>query len=868
MRNILSLTACLLLCVALQAGAQLTTPLGVEFLGRDQYATGDPACQGVNPTDVAGVVPQGYWFAVDNFYNVNLSCDPTTFSADNGTTTSILDTNGNPTGVTLSFSASDSWDDNVNIANITMPNAKLMQGTIKQANGSHVPITFTFNNVPPGQYDVYVYCDLDGNGMVASLWDFYNISTNYILEQQQFYDTNTFVQSTATSAASATTVANYVKFSLGTDARGQIGILGQYVQSTLGMGVTAIQLVPKGALLPNTTPVSFLSEPASRRGALGASNITFQAAIRGPLSYLQWFRNGAPIPGETNLTYTPSPIASGDNGAAFSVIASNNVNSITSTNAILTVGQFVTNNGVGVLDGGIINITTQPQSATIIANRGTAAFTTAATTAGFTGDTSGAQPPLNYQWQTAPPGSSTFTNIPNATHPSYRTTLLGLADNGRQYRNNITYSTLFSSVATVTVLPNTNPPVVTAGAIAKNNGTTTSTIEVGVSFDEQVDQTTLVPGNFSLSSGSISSLKVATNSFVTYQSAILEATGLTPGSTYTLTAKGVTDLSGNVLKSTNVSFTVPTSVYWAEIGTPPAPGQVIPVGTNGFDILNGGRQEWNSYDEVDMAYVVKTNDFDVQVQVIYVEPASEWTRCGLVARNWLDIGNQSDAGGTSINSTNHLCSAYAQTHVNGSQDLLDTGLWDPSDPVQIANAGSNNNHEQNQRLAAGAATTSWLTGTSVGPPQFPDNVFLRLARQGTLITGYASTDGVNWTNQGTTTLTDQTNVMCVGVSLSVETGNIWPASGFNVFTAPFDPKYDRLFVAQFRNFKDHVASSGGTPTLSISESASGISITFSGSGLQQSPTVGPGATWTAVTGAKSPYPVPKGASTMFYRGVP
>jgi hypothetical protein len=407
------------------------------------------------------------------------------------------------------------------------------------------------------------------------------------------------------------------------------------------------------------------------------------------------------------------------------------------------------------------------------------------------------------------------------------------------------------------------------GAIAKNNGTSTSAIEVGVSFDEQVDPNTLVQGNFSLDSGSITSLKVATNSYVTYQSAILETTGLTPGSTHTLTAKGVTDLSGNVLKSTNISFTVPTGVYWAEIGAPPAPGQVIPVGKDGFDILNGGRQEWNSYDEVDMAYVAKTNDFDVKVQVIYVEPASQWTRCGLVARNWLDIGNQSDDNGKSANSTNHLFSAYAQTHVNGNQDLKDTGLWPASDPQQPQAGASNNSHEQNQRLTAGAATTGpWgtpLVSIPAGIPNFPD-VWLRLARQGANLHGYSSGDGVTWVDQGTTTLTDQTNVMYVGTSLSVETGNIWNGGNntFNVFTSGFDPQYDRLFVAQFRNFGDFASTIPSNPTVSITGGAS-LTITFTGSTLEQSPTVGASATWTTVTGATSPYTVPKGSSTMFFR---
>jgi hypothetical protein len=868
--KIVGLFSCCSLFCAIEAGAQLTTPLGVEFLGRDQYVTGDPACQGLNPSDVAGVVPQSSWNSIDNYYNLNLNVESATFSADNGTTVPLLDTNNSPTAVTLSFSASDSWDNNVNFTNISTPNAKLMQGTIKQANGSQVPITFTFNNVPPGNYDVYVYCDLDGSGMIASLWDLYNTTTNYIQEQQQFYDTNVFIQSTATSVAQATNVANYVKFNMNTDARGQIGILGQYAQSTLGMGVAAIQLVPKGAAQANTTPLSLLLQPISRRGADGTNDVTFTVSLKGPISYAQWLQNGAPIPGQTNISYTPNPISAATmQNAKISFTASNNINSVTTSNATLTVGQLITVNGVQLLNGGLVNITQQPANVTTVAVRGGPAKFSVAATSGYIGDASGASPPLFYQWQSAPKGSGTFTDILNATNKTYRTGVLQLADDGTQFRAAVTASdaVVNSLAALLTVLPNTNPPVATAGAITKNTGTNT-VVEVGVSFDEQVDPSTIVQGNFALSSGTVTGFKVTTNSYLTYASAILDTTGLTPGSNYTITAHGVKDLSGNVLPSTNLTFTVPAAIQWAEIGVPPAPGQVIPVGQDGFDILNGGRQEWNSYDEVDMAYVKKTNDFDVKVQVIYVEPASEWTRCGLVARNWLDIGYPSDAGGQSINSTNHLNSAYGQTHVNGTQDLQDTGLW--PDPTQIANGASNNSHEQNTRLAAGAATTSW--GSIVADPNvplaptFPD-AWIRLARQGANLHGYRSEDGVNWVDQGTETLTDQTNVMYVGVSLGVETGNIWNTATYNVFTATtFDPTFDRLFVAQFRNFGDYVASAGA-PTVSISESGSTLTINFTGSKLQQSPTVGAGAIWTAVTGAISPYTVPKSSAVMFFRAV-
>jgi hypothetical protein len=741
-----------------------------------------------------------------------------------------------------------------------------MQGTIKASTGGGVPGYFTFNNVPAGQYDVYIYGAVDGDGVVGHYYDLYSETTNYIQQFHRFYDTNTFIQSTATTAAQATNiVANYVKLSIGTDVRGQIGFRSRWdAGPTVGIAVNAIQLVPTGPVLANTNALSLLSEPISRRGADGTNDIVFAADVKGPVSYAQWFQDGVALPGETNFdatkstfTYRPNPIdATTMQGAKITFVASNNVNSVTTSNAVLTVGHLITVGTNVVLDGGLINITAQPTNPPVkVAGRGTPAAFFVAATATFIGDASGASPPVYYQWQSAPKGSSTFTDIAGATKTSYRTALLQLTDDGTQFRAVVTASdgVSNSSIATVTVLPNTNPPTATVGAIVRNDGVA----EVGVSFDEQVLPSTLVQGNFALNAGTITGVKVATNSYVTYTSAILQTTGLTPGSTYTLTAHGITDTSGNVLPSTNISFTVPTGIQWAEIGSPPAPGQVIPVGKDGFDILNGGRQEWSTYDEVDMAYVIKTNDFDVKVQVIYVEPASKWTRCGLQARNDLNIGEPS----TDHTNSPTTASAYAQTHVNGNLDLADTGLWDPNDPNQPGNPQSNNSHEQNQRLTKGGATSGWgapLSGTA-GIPSFPD-VWLRLARKANTLHGYSSTDGVTWVDQGTTTLTDVQNYMYVGASLSVETGNIWGT--FDVWNSPFNSTYDRLFVGQFRNFGDVVTTV--LPTISISGSGSSITITYTGT-LLQSPALGTNATWTAVSGAASPYTVPMTAPVLFYR---
>ena len=55
-----------------------------------------------------------------------------------------------------------------------------------------------------------------------------------------------------------------------------------------------------------------------------------------PLSY-QWEKNGANITGATSASYTTPATTLADNGALFAVIVSNDVGSVTSNNATLTV---------------------------------------------------------------------------------------------------------------------------------------------------------------------------------------------------------------------------------------------------------------------------------------------------------------------------------------------------------------------------------------------------------------------------------------------------------------------------------------------------------------------------------------------------
>ena len=94
----------------------------------------------------------------------------------------------------------------------------------------------------------------------------------------------------------------------------------------------AVYRISYGATMPAIT-----SHPTSRAVAPGAS-VTFSVRASGPapLSY-RWQRNGVNIPGATSPDYTIASVVSGDNGARFRAVVSNNFGSTTSAEAVLTV---------------------------------------------------------------------------------------------------------------------------------------------------------------------------------------------------------------------------------------------------------------------------------------------------------------------------------------------------------------------------------------------------------------------------------------------------------------------------------------------------------------------------------------------------
>jgi hypothetical protein len=103
--------------------------------------------------------------------------------------------------------------------------------------------------------------------------------------------------------------------------RGQVDTAFITVQPATGPAPPGIEYQPQGVAV-----------------AVGAA-ATFTVVATGgaPLTY-QWQRGGANIPGANSASYTTPPAVATDDGAVFRVIISNAAGSITSQNAVLTVG--------------------------------------------------------------------------------------------------------------------------------------------------------------------------------------------------------------------------------------------------------------------------------------------------------------------------------------------------------------------------------------------------------------------------------------------------------------------------------------------------------------------------------------------------
>lgn len=382
-----------------------------------------------------------------------------------------------------------------------------------------------------------------------------------------------------------------------------------------------------------------------------------------------------------------------------------------------------------------------------------------------------------------------------------------------------------------------------AAALEKN-----ATWEIGVTFTPEVDTNSVPnPDNYVLPVGQITDLR-----FVPQDgSVVLTTDGLTPQTVYSLQITNLVGTNGATLPPLTLSFNT-RAMSWAQIGANELgfSSDAVSAGPDGFDLISGGIQFWERYDESTFAYEQITGDFDKRIRVAFQDDTSAYARAGLMAREVLDEGKSRP---TDPFDPAQAFSRYVQVHVN---------------PPKTADGQDGNNaYEVLVRSFPGGIGSPDLPTESLAladnvSPAYP-NAWVRLKRSGQTFSFYRGNDGTNWVLLATYGFpaldengqpgTNFANTVYVGPNYSPENGNI-----------PFDTNLRRAFLAQFRDYGDASGSSTGEPpTLQIVKAGEEVELSWSSGTLQSTPAIFP-ASWTDLPAAKSPYRV-KPSGIMFFR---
>jgi hypothetical protein len=297
------------------AGSKEAASLGINFLGDGEEGTD---AWRLAPTDEAGVVLQTHW------NNVN-----TTPTSNVGVADSLVDEAGNFTSVQLAYAANDAWNSD---GFSDTPDEKLMKGILKQG-GEGSTMTLTFTNLSSESLDVYVYGSVNGGPVELEV----TIGATTLAWQQlaAYDDSSGYLDATDPVNGG---LGDYLKFSAVTPVDGAITITATYLSGSDGLGISGLQLVAPTSFPSNSVPVDIVRQPQPALATPGAT-ATFTVQVTGSFVTYQWFREDVLIPGATAAQYTTPPLTQDDTGTRFKVEVMNNVNTVMSAEATITVTQ-------------------------------------------------------------------------------------------------------------------------------------------------------------------------------------------------------------------------------------------------------------------------------------------------------------------------------------------------------------------------------------------------------------------------------------------------------------------------------------------------------------------------------------------------
>ncbi|MEY3275268.1 MAG: hypothetical protein RL153_533 [Verrucomicrobiota bacterium] len=401
------------------------------------------------------------------------------------------------------------------------------------------------------------------------------------------------------------------------------------------------------------------------------------------------------------------------------------------------------------------------------------------------------------------------TPIPGATKPTLTMEFASLTDAGSYKlvaRNAL--GNVESAAATVTVLPDTVPPVPVSAGITTGPGGAI----LGILFDEVVQtESATTLANYSVPGASVTSASLTPD-----RRTVRLGLSATPASGAQVTVSGVRDLANNPTAATTRVAAAASPLAQADVGDPlDLPSQSAALSATAYAVEAQGRDIWGNNDSFHYLYRSVSGDFDVAVKIESTTSTDSWARNSIMLRETL----AADSYHVSVGATPLDPSRGFYAHFRGP--LLLNG--DPNDAWN---------------------TSFWNNGTPNGPainapvPYAALPVWVRLQRQGNKFTAYRSTDGRTWLHFG-----QVESALASDALLGLATS--------------------RVTFTRYADF-------GTTPVIvdpgpvAVSLSGSNAVLTWTGPGtLESAPSIsGP---WTAVAGATSPYSTSAASGTLYFR---
>ncbi len=239
----------------------------------------------------------------------------------------------------------------------------------------------------------------------------------------------------------------------------------------------------------------------------------------------------------------------------------------------------------------------------------------------------------------------------------------------------------------------TPPNILSVGSIDGNS--------IAVCFSEPLDPTTAtVIGNYAVS-GAIEPTSAALRSD---GASVVLTLGTAVSGQFSVTVNNVRDLDGNVIGANSSANGAVLGFTVVDIGSPSPPSEVLTCDGDTFTVTAGGNDIWVNRDQFNFVGRAVEGDFDVQVRVARLD----------------FIGNYNSKAGLTMRET-----------------------LDPKSRQHILNVNpeaGGNQYEALFREFEGGLSASWGGAFGVS---FPDG-WMRLQRQGDMLTAYRSTDGMSW----------------------------------------------------------------------------------------------------------------------------